>query len=115
MEWTLEFTLGQASDRDLRFNLTVADPAGKFIQATLDTAAEADEAFWGFGEQFTVFNQRGKLLRLINMEQGIFRGTQPESAALNVNVPGSAGDWYVILGSIFACTDILLMVGGPLI
>ena len=30
------------------------------------------------------------------MEQGIFRGVQPESAALNLNVPGTAGEWYII-------------------
>ena len=29
------------------------------------------------------------------MEQGIFRGVQPESAALNLNVPGTAGEWYL--------------------
>ena len=28
------------------------------------------------------------------MEQGIFRGQEPESSAINLDTPGTAGDWW---------------------
>jgi len=39
-----------------------------FVMTTLLVAADKDEAFWGFGEQFTYINQRGRVLRHITME-----------------------------------------------
>ena len=95
--YTLTFNPGSNSTQDLGFTLNITGAAAQtppFVMASLKVAAEANEAFWGFGEQFTYLNQRGQLLRLMNMEQGIFRGIQPESAAINVNTPGTAGDWY---------------------
>ena len=100
--YTLTFE-NNPSSNNLNFTLNITDtrtptldstPTNhpEFVMASLKIAADENEAFWGFGEQFTYLNQRGKVLRLINMEQGIFRGIQPESTAININTPGTAGD-----------------------
>ena len=85
------------SSLDLRFTLDIIDTTSrepKFVESSLLIAADAGEAFWGFGEQYTYLNQRGRVLRLINMEQGIFRGEEPQSLFINGDVPGTAGDWW---------------------
>jgi len=95
IQYTIKFEQGN-STQDLKFSLDInaLNSSMPYVMASLRIQADEKEAFWGFGEQFTYLNQRGKMLRLLNMEQGIFRGQQPESAALNVNTPGTAGDWW---------------------
>ena len=52
-----------------------------------------DEKFFGFGEQFSHFNLRGKKVPIFAQEQGHLRGIQPHSFLLNRISNGSAGDW----------------------
>lgn len=54
-----------------------------------------DESFHGFGESFTDFNLRNKVVPILVSEQGVGRGLQPITDYLNTNVAqGAGGDWY---------------------
>jgi alpha-glucosidase len=59
----------------------------------LNLASAADEAFFGFGEQFTYFNMKGRRLPILVQEQGIGRGAQPITAGANLTA-GAGGDWH---------------------
>lgn len=52
-----------------------------------------DEGFFGFGEQFTYFDQKGRLLPIFVQEQGVGRGVQPLTAGANLTA-GAGGDWH---------------------
>ncbi|MCB1172914.1 MAG: alpha-glucosidase [Leptospiraceae bacterium] len=53
----------------------------------------ADEAIFGFGEQFSYFNMKGRDLPIFVMEQGIGRGDQPITAGADL-MADSGGDWH---------------------
>ncbi len=59
----------------------------------LTYASEADEAFMGFGAQFTHFNLKGRRVPIFVMEQGIGRGEQPLTFLANL-VAGAGGAWH---------------------
>lgn len=53
-----------------------------------------DEAFMGFGEQFSHLDMSGHAFCLCTQEQGIGRGAQPLSTLVNLVSPGAAGNAY---------------------
>lgn len=59
----------------------------------LTYAAEPGERFFGFGEQFTHFDLKGRRVPILTREQGIGRGRQPLTALVNL-VARSGGDWH---------------------
>ena len=59
----------------------------------LSFLSDPKEAFFGFGEQFTYFNLKGKRLPIFVMEQGIGRGEEPITTGANLTAK-SGGDWY---------------------
>ena len=86
-----QFHLKEASQYALRFDLRLFSPELNRLQ--LNLASVADEAFFGFGEQFTYFNLKGRRLPILVQEQGIGRGTQPITAGANLTA-GAGGDWH---------------------
>ena len=55
----------------------------------------SDENFYGFGESFSYFNLKGKIVPILVSEQGVGRGEQPITDYLNTNVSqGVGGTWY---------------------
>lgn len=54
----------------------------------------AGEKFFGFGEQFSYLDMKGRRLPILTQEQGIGRGKQPVTALVNMFAPGSGGTWY---------------------
>jgi len=71
--YTLTFTpVGQ---NQLSFNLSFSDAV--LNRSYLTYASDKDEHFFGFGEQFTYFNHKGKRVPIWVSEQGIGRGRQP--------------------------------------
>ncbi len=56
-------------------------------------SSEKDEQFFGFGEQFSCFNLKGKKVPIFVMEQGVGRGAQPITFAADMTA-GSGGDWH---------------------
>lgn len=51
------------------------------------------EAFFGFGEQFTYLNLRGKRVPIFVMEQGIGRGEEPITTGANLTAK-AGGSWH---------------------
>lgn len=100
-EYTLTFTYGEipGTDRvisyvsfDVKTTLLehVQEPHLKFAYST-----HADERYYGFGEQFTIFNLRGYHVPVLVSEQGVGRGLQPVTDYYNKDVAeGAGGYWY---------------------
>lgn len=77
------------SNGTLAFSLEVD---GEGVNEVLWRAAsDADERFFGFGEQFTYLDLKGQRVPILVEEQGIGRGAQPLTALVNLVSPGSGG------------------------
>ncbi|KAM7271509.1 hypothetical protein ACFE04_030723 [Oxalis oulophora] len=59
----------------------------------LTYASEVDEKFYGFGEQFSYMEFKGKRVPIFVQEQGIGRGDQPITFAANLVSHRAGGDW----------------------
>ena len=53
-----------------------------------------EEEFYGFGEQFTHFNLKGRKVPILAQEQGHLRGLLPWTPFMNRLSPGAGGYWY---------------------
>jgi alpha-glucosidase len=84
------FSLEVMGDRQLAFDLSLADSG--YNRAWLTYASEPDEHFFGFGEQFSCFDLKGKRVPIFVQEQGIGRGLQPLTFLINL-VAGAGGRW----------------------
>ena len=62
---------------------TVAESMG-FNRVCLTYSSEDNERFYGFGEQFSHLNFKGKRVPIFVQEQGIGRGDQPITFAVNL-------------------------------
>jgi len=111
-ETTAEKTLGWGSNR-LAFAVRVDDsvpgvqrsPGGyrkpiSLNQITLRYASDADERFYGLGEQFSSAEHGGKRVPILAAEQGIGRGKQPLTWTFNRLLRGSGGSWHTTYTSI---------------
>ncbi|KAG9156243.1 hypothetical protein Leryth_009125 [Lithospermum erythrorhizon] len=66
---------------------------GDFSRICLTYSSEKNEKFYGFGEQFSHVNFKGKRVPILVQEQGIGRGDQPISFAANLVSYRAGGDW----------------------
>lgn len=87
--YTLRFT--SAGRNQLRFSLSFDDP--RLNRAVLTYASERDEHIFGFGEQFSFFDLKGRRLPLFVMEQGIGRGAQPITLGADLQAR-AGGAWH---------------------
>ncbi|OAE26529.1 hypothetical protein AXG93_1406s1210 [Marchantia polymorpha subsp. ruderalis] len=62
------------------------------IQITF--SSDPSERFFGFGEQFSHFNLKGKRVPILVQEQGLGRGDQPITALANMVSNRSGGAWH---------------------
>ncbi|WOH06359.1 hypothetical protein DCAR_0625785 [Daucus carota subsp. sativus] len=69
------------------------EPFDQFNRVCLTYSSEKNERFYGFGEQFSHMNFKGKRVPIIVQEQGIGRGDQPITFAANLISYRSGGDW----------------------
>ncbi len=90
--YTLRFS--EVSGNQLGFDLRITGTDPAINRVSLVYASRADEGFFGFGEQFTYLNQKGRRFPIIVQEQGIGRGEQPITGILDLLSPGSAGAWW---------------------
>lgn len=60
----------------------------------LRAALPAEDEVMGFGEQYSVWDMRGRIVPLLVSEQGIGRGLEPLTAALNLLSDGQGGNWH---------------------
>ncbi|KAJ3693758.1 hypothetical protein LUZ60_009238 [Juncus effusus] len=66
---------------------------GGFNRVYVTYSSEKDEKFYGFGEQFSRMEFKGRKVPILVQEQGIGRGDQPITFAANLVSYRSGGDW----------------------
>src|SRR5918995_2267812 len=74
----------------LRFEAEVEEPCNRVY---LTHATSPVERFFGFGTQFTYFDKKGHMVPILIREQGIGRGEQPVTWAVDLKA-GAGGDPY---------------------
>jgi alpha-glucosidase (family GH31 glycosyl hydrolase) len=74
----------------LRFEAEVEEPCNRVY---LTHATSPMERFFGFGTQFTYFDKKGHMVPILIREQGIGRGEQPVTWAVDLKA-GAGGDPY---------------------
>ncbi|XP_043718657.1 sulfoquinovosidase-like [Telopea speciosissima] len=65
----------------------------EFNRVFITYSSEKDERFYGFGEQFSHMEFKGKRVPIFVQEQGIGRGDQPITFAANLFSFRAGGDW----------------------
>src|SRR5918995_2005759 len=80
----------------LRFEAEVEEP---YNRVYLSHASSSVERFFGFGTQFTYFDMKGHLVPILIREQGIGRGEQPVTWAVDWRA-GAGGDPYTSYASV---------------
>ena len=89
VDYRLAFTA--VSENQLSFNISVKNEMYNRIYLVWES--DQSERFFGFGEQFSYFDLKGRRLPIFVMEQGIGRGDQPITAGANLTA-GAGGDWH---------------------
>lgn len=69
-------------------------PSGRFNRIYLTYASSAGEHFFGFGEQFTYFDMKGKRVPIWVSEQGVGRGEEPITTGANLTNGGAGGNAF---------------------
>lgn len=85
------FRFSTDSDNQLKFEFNTDNETVNRL--FLMCGSEADERVFGFGEQFSCVNLKGKRFPVIVSEQGIGRGRQPLTLLVDI-VAGAGGSWH---------------------
>src|SRR5215211_6782542 len=80
----------------LRFEAEVEEP---YNRVYLTHASSPEERFFGFGTQYTYFDMKGHMVPIFIQEQGIGRGEQPITWAVDWKA-GAGGDPYTSYASV---------------
>lgn len=86
-----QLTLESCSDNQLQFSFT--SPSPSINRLYLSCASKKEERIYGFGEQFTYCDLKGKRVPIFVSEQGIGRGKQPLTFLVDL-VAGAGGNWH---------------------
>ena len=73
----------------LHFNVKLIDSTRKYNQLRLVYGCDEHEQLYGFGAQYSQFNMKGRRLPVFLSEQGVGRGLQPFTFALDQVSPGA--------------------------
>ncbi|MCX5993152.1 MAG: hypothetical protein NT177_02920, partial [Chloroflexi bacterium] len=85
------FTFSEHALDNLGFNAVLDDKS--INRLFLTYRSDQDEHFFGFGEQFSYFDIKGRRLPIFCQEQGVGRGDQPITTGANLTA-GAGGDWH---------------------
>lgn len=96
--FNLYFEQGESASH-LNARVWLQDPAtfeetGRYNRVYLTYASSADEHFFGFGEQFTYFDMKGRNVPIWVSEQGVGRGEQPITTGANLTNGGAGGNAF---------------------
>ena len=96
--YNLYFEQGK-SEEQLNVRVWLQDPetfeeAQHFNRVYLTYAADPDEHFFGFGEQFTNFDMKGRQVPIWVSEQGVGRGEQPITLGADITNGGAGGNEF---------------------
>jgi len=91
-----EFRFQAAADRQLQFDIALNQEAmdGGLNRVALYGKSDAEEGFYGFGNQYNILNLKGRVLPIWCQEQGHGRGLEPLTSVLSSLEGNAAGDWY---------------------
>lgn len=97
LTYSLKFELSAA--KRLHFEITILDKDGIGIPQDINRTfltyrSTPGEKFFGFGEQYSYLDMKGRIVPILTTEQGHMRGLQPYSFLLNQFSRGAAGHWY---------------------
>ncbi|KAK9290377.1 hypothetical protein L1049_008546 [Liquidambar formosana] len=96
--WCFAFTRSRgfvrvsSEEREKEDDMKVAEFT-EFNRVCFTYSSEGDERFYGFGEQFSHMDFKGKRVPVLVQEQGIGRGDQPITFAANLVSYRAGGDW----------------------
>lgn len=99
-------TLSEIVENQLQFDLKIGN--GRIGRSGLLFASHKNEHIFGFGEQFSAFNFKGKRVPIMVDEQGLSRGAQPLTDWFDERSVSAAGEWYSTYAPIphFITTDL---------
>jgi len=91
--YTLVFSAFSSNQIRFSLSLSLSDFGNQHNRIYLTYASNANEHFFGFGEQLTHFDLKGKRVPVFVTEPGIGRGEQPTTFLLNL-LGNAGGTWY---------------------
>ena len=94
-------TLTAVAEHQLQFQVHLeGSHAAGFNRLFLRYASSKEEQFFGFGQQLSLFDQKGKTLPILVQEHGLGRALPIIADVMNLVYPGSTGSWYTTAVSI---------------
>lgn len=92
--WPFSMVLAARGDRRVTFDIALAGGDHRAPNRVLLVKQSApDEGFFGFGEQFSHFDLKGRDVPIVVSEQGIGRGVQPLTLGADLTADGAGGSW----------------------
>jgi alpha-glucosidase len=89
-------TFRPVAANQLQFQLQFdGSQAASMNRIYLRAASEADEHFFGFGEQLTYFDQKGNVIPILVQEHGVGRGLPVFTGLVDLTQNGGGGNPYV--------------------
>lgn len=88
----VSITFARIMPGHLRFEVSASSDSVNYLELRQDS--QADEHFYGFGEQYTHMDLKGHEVPVLSQEQGIGRGHPVISRLLDTASAGSGGDAY---------------------
>ncbi len=88
------FQMRAVSENELVFDIRTSDSGVEVSNLGFRFRSPENERVFGFGEQYSYLDMKGRAVPVWVEEQGIGRGMMPDSVLVNLISPYSSGDWY---------------------